>query len=127
MAICLFVLPIITPGAKFMDSQFIDVLARCILWFWLVFAYWSLSTALTNQVEGSGRFFLAMEKNTSSFVMLVVSAIGLGLGVGLLTRWGLLVFAPGLMDAAVFLIAVLNGFIYAVLVFSRYLWLTEPK
>ena len=127
MAIFLLVLPIVSQRLKFMDSTFIDVLARCILWLWFVFAYWSLSTALTSQVRGSGRYFLAMEKNSSSFLLLVINAIGFGVGIWLLTRWALLVFSPGLADAAVFWIAILNGLIYAVLVLSRYLWLTESK
>lgn len=127
MAICLFVLPMATPRPKFMDSGFVDVLVRCIFWFNFVVAYWSLSTALTSQINGSGRYFLEMEMNASSFVLMAVSAIGLGLGIGVVTCWSLLIFVPWLVEEIAYLIAILNGLIYAILNFSRYFWLRESE
>jgi hypothetical protein len=112
MAVCLF-LPVTTPRPRFMDSELIDILARCILWLWLVFAYWCLSTALTSQIRGAGRYFLGVERNTSSLVLLVANALGLGVGIWLLTQWAFHIFVPGFIEVIVSLIAILNGLLYA--------------
>ena len=125
IAVCLFFLSVAAPRAKFMDSEFIDVLARCIFWLWLVFAYWSLFTALTSQIRGSGRYFLELERNTSSFAILLVNAVGFGLAIWYFTRGAFHVFVPGLVEVIVSLIAILNGLIYAIFLFLRYFWLTE--
>jgi hypothetical protein len=117
LAICLFIPLITMPHSKFMDSEFIDVLVRCLILSWLGFAYWSLVTALTNQINGSGRYFLEMEQKRSSFVLFVVNALGFGLVIWLLTQWALLKFAPGLNEAVVSSIAIMNGLLYSVLLF----------
>jgi len=127
MAICLFVLPVATPRSKFMESGLLDVLVRCVLWLYFVFCYWTLSVALTNQINGAGKFSWEMERNLWSFMLFAVSAIGLGLMVGLLTRWSVLIFVPWLVEEMASCIAILNGLIYAILAFSRYFWLLESK
>jgi hypothetical protein len=127
MAICLFVLPVATPRPKFMNSEFVDVLARCILWLNFVFAYWSVFTALKGQINGIGRNFLEMEKDISSCMQIAMSAIGLGFGIWLLTHWALLIFVPWLAKEPASFFAILNGFIYAIFVFSRYFWLIESE
>ena len=53
MAVCLFVLPIGMPHPSFIESKFLDVLVRCVLWLFFVFSYRSLSVATTNQLLGT--------------------------------------------------------------------------
>jgi len=127
MAICLFALPILTPRPRFMESVFLDVLVRCILWLYFVFAYWSLSVALTNQIKGVKNLSFEMRGSLSTFMLFAVSAIGLGLLIWFLTRWSLLTFVPWLVEATASFIASLNGLIYTMLAFSRYFWLLENK
>jgi len=127
MAICLFVLPSAMPRSKFMESGFLDVLVRCMIWSYFVFAYWSLSAALTNQIKGVKNLSFEMRRGLSTFMLFAVSAIGLGLLIWFLTRWSLLTFIPWLVKDITSLIAGLNGLIYTTLAFSRYFWLIEIK
>jgi hypothetical protein len=127
LAICLFIPLMTTPHSQFMGSEFIDVLVCCVILSWLGFAYWSLVTALTSQINGSGRYFLEMKQKRSSFILFVVNALGFGLIIGLLTQWALLNFSSGLSDAVVSSIATMNGALYAGFLFSRYFWLAESS
>lgn len=127
MAIGLFALPMLSPRPRFLESVFLDVLVRCVLWLYFVFAYWSLSGALTNQIKGVKYLSFEMRRSLSTFMQFAISAIGLGLLIWFLTRWSLLTFVPWLVEEATSIIAILNGFIYTILACSRYFWLLENK
>lgn len=127
MAICLFALPTLNARPKFMDSDLLDALVRCILWLYFVFAYWSLSVALTNQVKAVKNLSFDVQRGLLAFLLFAVSSIGLGLLIWFLTRWSLFTFVPWIDDGIVFFFAGLNGLIYASLAFSRYFWLLESK
>lgn len=127
MAICLFALPALTTRPRFMGSEFLDVLVRFMLWLYFVFAYWSLSVALINQIKGVKNLSFEMRRSLSTFMLFAVSATGLGLLVWFLTRWSLLTFVPWMAEEIASFIASLNGLIYAILAFSRYFWLLESK
>ena len=127
MAIFLFILPITISPSEFLEPTVLDVLLRFGAWFFFVFCYWSLSTALISQITGAGRFYWNIEKNLMALIMYAISAIMLGLSIWIVTRWVLLILVSGLAKEMLSVIAVLNGLVYAVLTFSRYFWLHKDK
>lgn len=124
--LCFFVLPSVKPRLYFLNSQFIDFLARSVLCLYLIFAYWSVSTDIANRINKSKDFY-DLRKNSYTFISMMVSAIGLGAMVGFLARWSLLLFVAWMPNKAINVIAILNGLLYSMVVFALYFTLPDDE
>jgi hypothetical protein len=122
MSIFLLIIPFIEPHQYF-DTLFEDIFARCILWLYFVFSYWSISTVIKNRINKKNDLFIEMHKNIVSFVLLSISATMTGLFLLFLTKWSLVAFIPQFPNEIIFIISLGNGAIYAMLMLSQYYFL----
>ena len=116
----------LVPGVsshQYFNSPMIDIVARCILWFYFVGSYFSIAKAIKNRVNKKDHIFSMISKNFTSLVLLGISAVVTGAFLSFLTKWSLTAFAPQLPSELMFIISLVNGTIYAILILSQYYFL----
>lgn len=127
MIIFLFVLPSVVTRPYFRNSISVDLTVRIILFSYLTFGYWSLANGLINQIRRPNTRYFRWSKNIFSFISFAGSGIIFSSFLWLLTHWSLLTFVPWFPNVAINIIALGNGSIYGILVFSQYCLLPEDK